>query len=101
VPKYRLRIDARLGGARMAFEPDTPLVPFHEAHPGTQAAYLKGLQSLRGLDGNPETWHCARCGEDTPGDNILISYDVGDTPIPYCPTEGCTAYGPELKSAEL
>jgi|HubBroStandDraft_4_1064222.scaffolds.fasta_scaffold1572249_2 hypothetical protein len=85
----------------MAFEPDTPLVPFHEAHPGTQAAYLKGLQSLRGLDGNPETWHCARCGEDKPGDNILISYDVGDTPIPYCPTEGCTAYGPELKSAEL
>jgi hypothetical protein len=85
----------------MAFEPRTSLVPFNQAHPDTRAAYLKGLESQRGMDGNPETWHCTRCGEDTPtGDNILFSYDVGDTPIPDCPAPGCMAYGPELTPAE-
>jgi NAD-dependent SIR2 family protein deacetylase len=67
------------------------LVPFHQADPDTQAAYLKGLHSQRGLDGNPETWHCIRCSENTPGDDILISYDVGDTPIPYCPAQAGTS----------
>jgi|HubBroStandDraft_2_1064218.scaffolds.fasta_scaffold1880540_1 hypothetical protein len=81
----------------MAHEPPTPLVPFNQANPDTQAAYLKGLKSQRDLDGNPEAWECARCGEATPGDLILISYGIGDTPIPYCAAQGCAAYGPELK----
>ena len=82
----------------MAHEPPTSLVPFHRANAETRSAYLQGLQSQRRLDGNPEAWHCTRCGETTPGDGILISYDVGDTPIPYCPN--CPAYGPELKPTE-
>jgi hypothetical protein len=81
----------------MAHEPHTPLVPFHQANPDTRSAYLRGLQTLRGLDGNPEAWHCTGCGETTPGDDVLISYDIGDTPIPHCPAQGCTAYGPKLK----
>jgi NAD-dependent SIR2 family protein deacetylase len=84
----------------MALEPRTPLVPYHEAHPDTQAAYLRGLKNQRDLDGNPEAWHCTRCGETAPGDDVLVSYGVGDTPIPYCPAQGCGAYGPELKPAE-
>ena len=59
------------------------------------SAFLEGLKILRGLDGNPQAWHCTRCDKTTPGDDIRISYDVGDTPIPYCPN--CPAYGPELK----
>jgi hypothetical protein len=85
----------------MAFEPPTSVVPYHEAHPETKYAYLRGLQTLRSLDGNPGAWYCTRCGETTPGDDIPISYDVGDTPIPYCPTKGCGAYGPDLRPAEL
>ena len=81
----------------MANEPRTSLVPYHQADPETQAAYHAGLQRLRNLDALPEAWTCTRCGAITLGEDILISYDVGDTPIPYCPTEGCTAYGPELK----
>ena len=83
----------------MANEPRTSLVPFHQADPETQAAYRVGLMKQRNLDSNPITWVCTRCGTSTPGDEILISYDVGDTPIPYCPAEGCTAYGPELRPA--
>jgi NAD-dependent SIR2 family protein deacetylase len=55
------------------------------------------LKNLHGLDGNPEAWHCTRCDKTTPGHDIRISYDVGDTPIPYCPN--CPAYGPDLKPA--
>ena len=78
--------------------PITPLVPYGEASPETRADYLKGLHDLRGLDGNPEAWHCTRCGETIPGEEILISYDV-PTPIPFCPSQDCTSYGPELKPA--
>jgi hypothetical protein len=84
----------------MAHEPTTSVVPFNEAHPETRTAYLQGLE-VRGLGGSPQAWHCTRCDTTTPGGEILISYDVGDTPIPYCPGEGCTAYGPELQPAEL
>jgi hypothetical protein len=80
----------------MALEPRTSLVPFHQANPETKSAYLKGLQR-QGLDDNPEAWHCTRCDQTTSGNDILISYDVGDTPIPYCPN--CMAYGPELHAA--
>ncbi len=83
----------------MANEPRTSLVPFHQADPETQAAYRVGLMKQRNLDSNPITWVCTRCSTSTPGDEILISNDVGDTPIPYCPAEGCTAYGPELRPA--
>ena len=58
---------------------------FHQADPETQAAYRVGLMIQRNLDSNPITWVRTRCGTSTPGDEILISYDVGDTPIPYCP----------------
>jgi hypothetical protein len=36
----------------------------------------------------------------TVGEDILISYDVRDTPIPYCPAEGCPGRGEDLKPAE-
>jgi hypothetical protein len=84
----------------MAHEPRTSLVPFNEANPETQAAYLNGLKILYELDGNPEAWCCSRCGQTTQGDDILISYDVGDTPIQFCANQKCTAYGPALKPAE-
>ena len=82
----------------MAHEPPTSLLPLREANPETKSAYLKGLQR-RELDGNPEAWHCIRCGTTIPGDDILISHEM-PTPIPYCPGTNCTAYGPELKPAE-
>ncbi len=82
----------------MAHEPRTSLLPFRQADPETRSAYLKGLQSQRRLDGNPEAWHCTRCDVTTPGDDILISHEM-PTPIPYCPAQNCTAYGPELEPA--
>lgn len=78
----------------MAHEPITPVVPFLEANPETRASFLEGLQSQRGLEGNPGAWHCTGCDAITAGDDILISYGIGDTPIPYCPK--CPAYGPDL-----
>jgi hypothetical protein len=69
--------------------PITPLVPYLEANEETRAAYLGGLRTLRSLDANPAAWHCGVCGNDTPGDQVLISYGVGDTPITFCPTERC------------
>ena len=80
--------------------PKTPLVPFRQANEETRAAYLRGLRDLRDLDDNPSAWHCSRCGETVSGTDVLISYDVGDTPIPFCPTNGCFAYGPDLKPTE-
>jgi hypothetical protein len=76
--------------------PITPLVPYLEANEETRAAYLGGLRTLRSLDANPAAWHCGVCGNDTPGDQVLISYGVGDTPITFCPTERCHGYGPDL-----
>lgn len=81
----------------MTTMPPTPLVPFAEANPDTQDDFLRGLRDLRNIDGNPEAWQCAACGETTPGAAILISYGVGDTPIPFCATPGCPGYGPDLK----
>lgn len=76
--------------------PKTSLVPFSDAHAETRDAYLRGLRILRGLEGNPETWNCRVCGETIPGNDVLISYDVGDTPIQYCTTRTCGGYGPDL-----
>jgi hypothetical protein len=75
--------------ACVANELRTSLVPFNRAKPETQAAYLEGLKILRDLDGHPKEWRCS-CGETTAGTDILISYDVGDTPIPHC--SSCWAY---------
>jgi NAD-dependent SIR2 family protein deacetylase len=83
----------------MALEPRASVVPFGEATDATRAAFLAGLKRQRGLDGNPAAWHCDGCDATIPGDQIPISYDVGDTPIPYCPK--CPAYGPDLKPAAV
>ncbi len=77
-----------------------PLVPYRDAEPETQAAFVAGLERQRGLDGNPETWHCTVCGKDTDGNDILITYNV-ETPMPQCPIkpskeEICVGYGPDL-----
>lgn len=80
--------------------PITPLVPFSQASADTIAAFLRGLKTQRSLDSNPAAWHCLSCGENTAGNDVLISYDVGDTPIPYCPADGCSGYGPDLVPAE-
>lgn len=80
--------------------PITPLVPYLEANEETRAAYLVGLRTLRGLDANPATWRCRACGKDTPGDQVLISYGIGDTPIPFCATDRCAGYGPDLTAVE-
>jgi len=77
---------------------DGPLVPFKQANPDTQANYLAGLLDLRGLAGNPDVWLCNVCGERIDGDNILISYNVQQS-IPFCPTETCGGYGPDLVPA--
>ena len=69
--------------------PITPLVPYREANEDTREAYLEGLRTQRRLDGNPQAWYCRRCKETTAGDDILISYDVGTTPIPYRATTTC------------
>lgn len=79
---------------------EPPRVPFKQANPQTQAAFLAGLRELRGLDANPEVWLCTVCEEKINGNDILISYDV-PTPIPYCttetgPDESCPGYGPAL-----
>ena len=81
----------------MADDPPTSLETYQQADPETQAAYRVGLKRLRNLDAAPEAWTCTRCGTTTVGEDILINYDISDTPIPHCPTEGCTGYGPELK----
>ena len=83
----------------MADERRTSLGSYQQADPETQAAYRVGLQRLRNLAAPPEAWTCTRCGATTLGEDILISDDVSGTPLPYCPTEGCPAYGEELKPA--
>jgi hypothetical protein len=67
--------------------------------PRASLAYHAGLLRLRDLDVLPEAWACTRCSAITRGEDILISY-VGDTPIPYCPTEGCPGRGEDLELAE-
>jgi hypothetical protein len=52
--------------------------------------------------GNPD-WHCTVCGENTAGDDILITYNV-ETPLPQCPTKPerdriCAGFGPDLVPA--
>jgi len=86
------------GGPWMTM-PITPLVPYREANEETREAYLEGLRTQRRLDGNPQAWYCRRCEETTAGDDILISYDVGTTPIPYCATTNYGGYGPDLAPA--
>lgn len=66
-----------------------------EANEETRTAYHAGLRRLRGFETNPLAWHCRVCGDDTSGDQVLISYGIGDTPITFCPTERC-GYGPDL-----
>jgi hypothetical protein len=83
----------------MVDERRTMLETYQQADPETQAAYRVGLLRLRNLDAPPEAWTCTRCSATTLGEDILISYDPSGTPLPHCPTEGCTAYGDELKPA--
>lgn len=83
----------------MTTMPIVPLVPYLEAAEDTRAAYLDGLRVLRSLNANPVAWHCRVCGEDTSGDQVLISYNV-PTPITFCPTDGCAGYGPDLTEIE-
>lgn len=76
-------------------------MPYKDADAETQARFLAGLKR-RGLDGNPD-WHCTLCGENTAGDDILITYNV-ETPVPQCPTKPeqdriCAGFGPDLVPA--
>jgi hypothetical protein len=70
-----------------------PLVPFKQADPETQQAFVTGLRA-RGIEGNLDAWLCTICGATISGDDVLISYGV-PTPYPYCttmtgPHESCT-----------
>jgi hypothetical protein len=76
--------------------PRTSVVAYMEAREETRAAYLAGLRTLRGLEANPAAWYCRVCRKNTPGSQVEISYDPGETPITFCPTERCTGYGPDL-----
>jgi hypothetical protein len=83
--------------------PTTDVVLYRDANDETREAYLAGLRNQRHLDGNANAWTCAKCGNTTAGDDILISFralglDVL-TPLPFCPTTGCTGYGPDLTPA--
>jgi hypothetical protein len=84
----------------MANEHPAQLETYQNADPETQAAYRAGLQRLRNLDAAPPAWTCTRCSVTTLGEDILISYDLSDTPLPYCPTEGCPGRGDDLQPTE-
>jgi transcriptional regulator with XRE-family HTH domain len=96
----QLNGDAALLGDYITM-PTTPLVRFRQANEETRAAYLRGLHHQRGLNDNPSAWRCTQCGETVAGVDVLTSYGVGDTPIPFCPTDKCFAYGPDLRPAEV
>ena len=84
----------------MANEHRTLLETYQQADPETQAAYRAELQRTRNLDATPEAWTCTRCRVTTLGEDILISYDLSDPPVPYCPTEGCPGRGEDLEPAQ-